>query len=261
MNKKVISIEIIGLFAILLIFIFVFFNDNTKKSGGYEEIKSMIDNKEDILLYISNDYDKCYECKNTDRTIDYYEDIYKLTFYRYNIMKSGDSDYNKLKKMLDFDNNFVVEPSLIIIKHGKLMGIVNEIMVDDDLQKYLIEYGFIDNTNKNVALDMDSYGDVYNSSENKVILCFSYNDNKYRKKLYNLSKKYNFGYYTLYKGISNTNDIYFELDKVLKKEINTPFLLTVSNGNVVDYLKVSNATDEQIIQFLINTSIIEQVEK
>ena len=49
MNKKVISIEIIGLFAILLIFIFVFFNDNTKKSGGYEEIKSMIDNKEDIL--------------------------------------------------------------------------------------------------------------------------------------------------------------------------------------------------------------------
>ena len=135
MNKKVISIEIIGLFAILLIFIFVFFNDNTKKSGGYEEIKSMIDNKEDILLYISNDYDKCYECKNTDRTIDYYEDIYKLTFYRYNIMKSGDSDYNKLKKMLDFDNNFVVEPSLIIIKHGKLMGIVNEIIVDDDLQK------------------------------------------------------------------------------------------------------------------------------
>ena len=36
MNKKVISIAIIGLFAILLIFIFVFFNDNTKKSFCYE---------------------------------------------------------------------------------------------------------------------------------------------------------------------------------------------------------------------------------
>lgn len=32
----------------------------------------------------------------------------------------------------------------------------------------------------------------------------------------------------------------------------------VSENN---YLKVSNANDEQIIQFLINTSIIEQVEK
>lgn len=258
-EKIIILCTVIILVGIIIYLVFFHEKDSYKINiSQYNEIKVKLNNKEDLLIYITDKENNCYECVNGDKIINYYKEVYNLDFYTYMISDNTEEDLEKLKDEFDFEENFLMTPTVILIKEGQIVAVANFVLIDDILKNYLIQFGFLDKTTneKDIPLNLETFDPIYQKDEYSLIVSFNAQDESYdfRKKILELSNEYQFKFYTLFRGIGNTNSIYDNLKESSGIEFETPSLFIVKNNTVIDYLK--SEEEPEILSFLRKYNLI-----
>ncbi len=139
-NKKIRNIIIIS-FVIVLLIIIIFFiiskrvDKKDMNTATYNEIKSMIDNKDTFLIYYYNSKSK----NKHNNEIKKYLDEKGIKYFNYNDVLVDRDEYNKLLELLNMDKDDFGIPSLIYIKDGTMYA--NIINIDS---KNIVD-SFIDN--------------------------------------------------------------------------------------------------------------------
>lgn len=101
------------------VLIIIFFSGCTKKIESYDEItinelKKMVENKEDIILFIGSD--QCSHCSTYKVTINEIVKTYKIDIKYINIAKLKQEELQDLLKISNFGNS---TPTTVFIKNGK----------------------------------------------------------------------------------------------------------------------------------------------
>ncbi len=103
--------------------------------------------------------------------------------------------------------------------------------------------------------------DYLNQDKNNVVIVYNYFEASYRfrKRVRELSREYNFSYILSFFGRGNYNEDYGKLLKLIGKDImddnnKMPILFITNNGKVVDY--TTDIEKNKIKEFLIKNKII-----
>lgn len=110
--KKVLSVFLLGI-------ILITFSGCTKKLEGYDEItidelKKMVNNKEDLILFIGSD--NCSHCSTYKITINELVKNYQVDIKYLNIANLSESEQEYL---LEVSNFGMSTPTTVFIKNGK----------------------------------------------------------------------------------------------------------------------------------------------
>lgn len=225
-------------------------NNNTSKIyiKSEEQLDKELKNDKDMLLFF---YDKSiYLYKNASILLDFYSEIYNLTFYYLDTQIISE---NELEKKFNFETDFLDSPGVILIKNGKMVACANYMLDDIFLKEVLQEYNFIDESNNNDnAVWFDGFNNLFISKKKNVVLIYSYIDDKQieiRKILNDKSKKYKFNYNVVYYGFNDS----FKTEELIMKSINktdipVPGLYIVGNNKIIDYIEIKS--EEDINKFL-----------
>ena len=263
MKKKliIISTALILIFVIILIAVYKNNGNNVIKKDLLDILYEKIDNKEDIIIHITAKDDNCNFCTISKNMIDYYNKTFSLNMITLNKSSYSDKKFNNLLTKLGINlDSFIVAPALIIVDKGIAVTIINEIHDEVDLKKYLIEYGYIDNkyTENDIQVNDDKLEELYNSEDNSIVILIdnnTVNSYNYRRKILELSNKYNFKYSVYIAGTvgSLMGNIKF-IDEI-KEEIELPYMVIVGNGKIIDY--TTNKSNNKLEKFLQDNKFIE----
>jgi len=260
MNTLKYKRNMIILIAIIIIIVLVsllIFNKDTKTNKENKivsEIKNKIDNKEDILLYLTYKDNYDYEA---NRIIDYLKDLYKLDITYVDLNKITEKEKNKIISFVDERKDYIVPPAIIFIKDGKETSVANDIIDDLILNQLLFKNGYIEEKDYNIEsiVDDNNFKEVYSSTEYNLIFIGTFIEEfyDYRKKLHNLANKNNFNYYLTYWYIGK-EDIQGKLSKDYGKEIQVNSLVVVKDNKVIDNLEYKDI--DKLEEFLKKYSFI-----
>lgn len=136
-NKKRNIIAICVLIAIILIIILInkyWIPKKDKNTIMYNDIITMIDNKDTFLIYYYNSKSSNKNNKNIKK----YLDKEGIRYFNYNDVLIKREEYNNFLKLINIDKSLFGTPSLIYIKNGKMYG--NLINIDNsDIVKQFID--------------------------------------------------------------------------------------------------------------------------
>lgn len=136
-NKKRNIIAICVLIAIILIIILInkyWIPKKDKNTIMYNDIVTMIDNKDTFLIYYYNSKSSNKNNKNIKK----YLDKEGIRYFNYNDVLIKREEYNNFLKLINIDKSLFGTPSLIYIKNGKMYG--NLINIDNsDIVKQFID--------------------------------------------------------------------------------------------------------------------------
>ena len=144
LNKRNIVILIIGL--IIIIGGFIIIKNNKKgtlddinivhtkdKKIDLEQLKTRMDNKENILVYYYND-DKI------SMSIKYYLDQNNIDYYGYDKSTSSDKDYQEFLNILNIDPDLFGMPAVIYIRDGEMFSNIINITEVKTVEHFVKEY-------------------------------------------------------------------------------------------------------------------------
>lgn len=104
-------------------FLFFFNKLNQDDSKLIREIRK----KKTVYIYINNQY-------TSDK---YHKALKEENLHYYRINKDKSRDYEKIIRTLDITDNDVVPPSVIYIKEGQLISILNNVQKEEDIKTFL----------------------------------------------------------------------------------------------------------------------------
>ena len=255
MKKK--KILMIIIMAVIGCFIFIAFDIKNNKMKTFEQIRGQLENKDDMLIYITSNNQKCYLCNNTKYILKYYQDIYHLDIIEVNKNSMHTKEYESIIQYIDNREDYIKEPALILIKDGHEVAVANEISMEYDIQNLLSKYEFIPiESEEGVQIDSDQFDKLYQSEELSLILFNSYTEEglEYRENLFKLSKKYNFNYYIMIYGMASTSSSYRNIIEKYKKNFSPPFLVIIGNNQIIDVLESTD--EEKLLEFLKKNTIV-----
>ncbi len=256
MKKK----NIIIIFLVLLI-IFVLslllFSNSDKQNVKYEKIsnsiKEKIDNKGSFIIYIEDTKNVCTYCEDTIKFIKYLDEIYDLDIYYYDYSKLDEDDYKQVEKYLNVFEGFSIMPTIFLVKDGELKSGIPDLSREKDVISELLKYEFIEDTKPEMYFDEEN--DVL-IDDNELLLIYSFEDSsyKYRKKLYDLARKYSFNYFVEITGYVRDFNYISEVRKKYKSSFVVPSIAVIADNKIIDYSSSNN--EEDIISFLKKNRII-----
>lgn len=127
-NNKKYMISIVSFTIVILIGIItitIISNSNDNNTITYNEIESIIKNKDSIVIYYYNSRSS----NKNNRKMKKYLNNTGIKYYIYNDQNIDKKEYNKFLKLLKIDKKLFDCPSLIYIKDGKMYG--NIINIDN----------------------------------------------------------------------------------------------------------------------------------
>lgn len=264
MKKKIIIIGtiIIFIFVVIVILLTIYkSNDNSIiKKDTLEILYEKIENKEDIVINITDKVDNCNFCHISKNMIDYYDDTFSLNMITFNKSNYDEKDFNNLISKLGINlDSFIVAPAIIIVKNGIAVTIINEIHDEVDLKNYMIEYGYLDKEylENDIQVNDGKLEDLYNGENKSLVILIDNNNIKsynYRRKILELSKEYKFKYNVYIAGTvgSLMGNIKF-MDEI-DEDIELPYMVIIGDGKIIDY--TTNRSNEKIEKFLKDNNII-----
>ena len=235
----------------------------------YNKFVDKIENKDTFLLYLNNSGEECFLCSDVDVMIQYYKEIYDLDIYTIDELKMSSEYYYNVIKYVDDRKDYYQTPAIIFIKEGKAVAAVNQLTYEEYFKEFLINNGFIAKEENekmiNVVsaekLENNCLDDYLNQDKNNVVIVYNYFEASYRfrKRVRELSREYNFSYILSFFGRGNYNEDYGKLLKLIGKDImddnnKMPILFITNNGKVVDY--TTDIEKNKIKEFLIKNKII-----
>lgn len=137
-NKKYI-ISIVSFTIVILIGIItitVISNSNDTNTITYNEIESIIKNKDNIVIYY---YNSRSSNKNNKKVKKYLNDT-GIKYYTYNDQNVDKNEYNKFLKLLKIDKKLFGCPSLIYIREGKMYGNIINIDSTKVVEQFINNY-------------------------------------------------------------------------------------------------------------------------
>lgn len=136
-NKKRNIIAICVLIVIILIIILInkyWIPKKDKNTIMYNDIVTMIDNKDTFLIYYYNSKSSNKNNKNIKK----YLDKEGIRYFNYNDVLIKREEYSNFLNLINIDKSLFGTPSLIYIKNGKMYG--NLINIDNsDIVKQFID--------------------------------------------------------------------------------------------------------------------------
>ena len=223
-----------------------------------DEILEKIDNQEDLLIYVTDKHENCYLCTDCNYIIDYYSDSFKLDFITFNKSDNSEDSYSKLLEKYDLVGS-LKEPAVMMIRDGELKGIANEILTENLLKQFLIDFEFIDkqNENRDYQVGEEKFNKMLSSSEKSIFIVYTYEDSHYdvRKQFLELANKYNFSYGLIYSGVGNGAKVSKIISESLGDEYTLPLVIITQNGEIIDY--INSVEEEKLVSFLKKNEIID----
>lgn len=222
------------------------------------DLLKRMDNKEDMLIYLTDNSTKCDSCLSIGKMLEFYEKRYDIKFIVFDMSKRSDKDYKNLFK--NFDNGFqnVEAPCVIYIKNGSLHSSIISIPVEEMFKNMLIENNIIDgNKYKNVEIPMtySEYKKIEKSDNNELLLLTHIGDDGLsyvlRDKLLDLALENNFSYRLVDIFSDEGRLIYYDLRKI-KDDLgyNNPIVI-FRNKKLIVY-----NNKNELKNFLIKNNII-----
>ena len=262
MKKKIIiiiGIVIIFIVVILLLLLLSINNNNKDFKEKYrlsKPILERINNKDNFLIYTTDNYNKCDVCYETDMLINYYKDIYNLDVVLFDKSTTTDKDFNNLIKDFGLQEGFFTAGDVIFVRNGVIVSAIQEAMFEDTLREYLVEYEFIDNVDNDKFIEDDGFSELYGSNNKELVLAYSSDDNgyNYRKDLYSLSNRYKFKYSVIKIGFGNTVNTFKIVSNKMDNKYELPVLMVVGNNKIIDY--TTNKSNSKIEEFLRDNDFI-----
>ena len=111
-------------------------SDSDKNTTTYDEIKSMIDNKDTFLIYYYNSKSK----NKYNKEIKKYLDELGIRYFNYNDALINKEEYNNFIKLLNIDKEVFGIPSLIYINNGMVYANIINIDNKDIVDKFINNY-------------------------------------------------------------------------------------------------------------------------
>ena len=120
-KKIIIIIACIGVVIFGIIAFFLFQKNGIKANQDKltNDIIDRIDKKEDLLIFITDNDEKCYLCGSINTTLKFYEEEYNLKFITYNKTQNTEANLKKIKQKLKIEKEVVKEPAVLIVKNGE----------------------------------------------------------------------------------------------------------------------------------------------
>lgn len=261
-KKIIIIIACIGVVIFGIIAFFLFQKNGIKANQDKltNDIIDRIDKKEDLLIFITDNDEKCYLCGSINTTLKFYEEEYNLKFITYNKTQNTEANLKKIKQKLKIEKEVVKEPAVLIVKNGESKYIVNEMFNEIILRQFLIEGKLIsDETKTDQQLTLDEFKTKLSSPEKSMVVILDYGEEslKARKTLLNLSKKYNFEYTITYYGVSDGALITLALrNKEKDNQLITPYIAIIQNDEIVD--SISGNDEKKILNFLTKNNMVKE---
>ena len=262
-NKKILLIIFIILILISIIFLSLNSRNNTTKKNNNdketkeeaEELVGMnktiidaIENKKSINVYFTNNEGKI---NSTDDTVNTFKELYDVDIEVYNISKEGKKNLSILEKKLGFYKGFFGPKAQLYIKDGNMVGAYSNFEYEYDLYNHFKESNILKEGTYDMYIRTDeTFDNIYNSNELQLMIVGTANSDgdKYRIKINELSKEYNFKYYVVFYHFGGAIKADRIFDNELRDKINVPAILVVKEGKVIDY-NDSNK-EESIKKFL-----------
>ena len=260
MKKKIIIIiSIFIIFIIVILGLLLIKNNNKDIKEEYrlsKPILERINDKDNFLIYITDNYNKCSVCYEADMLINYYKDIYNLDIMFFSKSATTDKDFNNLIKDFELQEGFFVAGDVVLIKDGVVVSAIKEAMFEDTLREYLVEYEFIDNIDNDRFIYDDDFNRLYNGNDKELVLAYSSDDigYNYRKDLFKLSNRYKFKYSVIKIGFGDTIDTFKVISNKMDNKYELPVLMIVSNNKIIDY--TTNKSNSKIEEFLKDNDFI-----
>ena len=140
-NKKIRNIIIVLLVIIVVTFIIIFIlnkrvANKDKNTTSYDEIVSMINNKDTFLIYYYNSKSK--NKYNTE--IKEYLDELGIKYFNYNDVLLKRKEYGEFLKLINIDKNDFGMPALIFIRGGKMYANIINIDNKEVVKKFIDNY-------------------------------------------------------------------------------------------------------------------------
>ena len=260
MKKKIIIIISVIIIFIIVILGLLFTKNNNKvvkeKYRLSKPILERINDKDNFLIYVTDNYGKCSACYEADMLINYYKDIYNLDIMFFDKSTTTDKDFNNLIKDFGLQEGFFTAGDVILVRDGVVVSAIQEAMFEDTLREYLVEYEFIDNVDNDKIIEDDGFSELYDSENRELVLAYS-NDNigyQYREDLFKLSNKYKFKYSVIKVGFGDTFNSHQLIEDNLNGKYELPLLMVVGNNKIIDY--TTNKSNSKIEEFLRDNDFI-----
>lgn len=240
-NKKVLLILLL-IFALFIIIIYCLKSDSLEKR---------IDNlKENDIIFVYDSTERNYLSFNSSiQEIEYFDDVYNLNI-NYFDLKGNKKIYQKLKQK---DKNFVYyyKPTLYIYKKNSIY--LNNIEEKNEIYNFLKKNKYIHKNNRYEMLSAKTFDDLKQKNESSLIVIEDGSDTSFelRKKVFKLSKKYKFKFYSFEPNLINNIDANYQ-----HFNENTPYLLIYNDSGQVNIIK--NLKIEKIKKQLINLKFIKE---
>lgn len=240
-NKKVLLILLL-IFALFIIIIYCLKSDSLEKR---------IDNlKENDIIFVYDSTERNYLSFNSSiQEIEYFDDVYNLNI-NYFDLKGNKKIYQKLKQK---DKNFVYyyKPTLYIYKKNSIY--LNNIEEKNEIYNFLKKNKYIHKNNRYEMLSAKTFDDLKQKNESSLIVIEDGSDTSFelRKKVFKLSKKYKFKFYSFEPNlITNIDANYPHFNE------NMPYILIYNDSGQVNIIK--NLKIEKIKKQLINLKFIKE---
>ena len=204
-------------------------------------LEKRIDNlKENDIVFVYDSTEQNY--------LSFYSSIQEIKYFD---LKGNKKIYQKLKKK---DKNFVYyyEPVLYIFKKTEFVYL-NNLEEKSEVYKFLKQNNCIDKNNQYEILSAKTFNDLKQKNESSLIIIEDGSDTSFelRKKIFKLSKKYKFKFYSFEPNlITNIDANYQHFNE------NIPYLLIYNDSGQVNIIK--NLKIEKIKKQLINLKFIKE---
>lgn len=253
MKKKLILI-IIGILIIFIVLLLILFiknniNKNVKENKYKlsEPILEKIDNKNNFILFITDNENECSSCNDINKLLKYYKNVYNLNVITFDKSETSEGDFNNLIKDFGLQDGFLVSGDILLVKDGVVVSAIKDAVFEDIIKENLINNGFINDVGMDYFIEDEEFNKLYSSNNKELVLAYSGNEEgyNYREILFELATKYNFKYSTIRIGFGdtlNTSDI---LSKKMNNNYKLPLLMIVGNNEIIDY-----TTSSRIEEFL-----------
>ena len=137
-NKKMILLisGIIIIIVLIIVLALIIAKSGNKNKIGYEEIESIVKNKQNVLIfYYNSKSDNKYNIKVKE-----YLTKERIKYYEYNDAIVSDTEYDKFTTLLGIDKSLFKPPALIYIKRGKMNGNIINIDSIQVVQNFVKNY-------------------------------------------------------------------------------------------------------------------------
>ena len=137
-DKKTIIIGIVILLAILVVIyiLFIRIGKDDKNTASFDEIATMIEDKDTFLIYYYNSRSKN---KNNEDTKKYLDEL-GIKYFNYNDVLVSRKEYKNFLKLVNIDKSVFGMPSLIYIRDGKMYANIINIDNKEVVKQFVDNY-------------------------------------------------------------------------------------------------------------------------